>query len=61
MCIPDPSKPDFVTDLILPKTVSEASVESRSAFLKAVDRHYRALNEKAEHADLDAYMRKPGR
>src|SRR5258708_2389109 len=29
MCIPDPSKPDFkVTDLSLPKTVSEASVES---------------------------------
>ena len=56
MCIPDPSKPDFaVTDLSLPKTVSEASVESRSAFLKAVDRRYRALNEKAEHADLDAY------
>ena len=56
MCIPDPSKPDFaVTDLSLPKTVSEASVESRSAFLKAVDRRYRALNEKAEYADLDAY------
>src|SRR2546425_11934750 len=56
MCIPDPSKPDFaVTDLSLPKTVSEASVESRSAFLKAVDRRYRALNETVEHADLDAY------
>jgi len=56
MCIPDPSKPDFaVTDLSLPKSVSEASVESRSAFLRAVDRRYRALSETAEHADLDAY------
>ncbi|MBI1787793.1 MAG: DUF1501 domain-containing protein [Acidobacteria bacterium] len=56
MCIPDPSKPDFqVTDLSLPKTVSQASVESRSAFLNAVDRRYRALNETAEHADMDAF------
>jgi len=55
MCIPDPSKPDFrVTDLSLPKTVSEASVESRSAFLKAVDRHYRSLNDTADHANVDA-------
>ena len=56
MCIPDPSKPDFkVTDLTLPKTVSEASVESRSAFLKAVDRRYRALNDTADHANVDAF------
>ena len=56
MCIPDPSKPDFqVTDLSLPKTVSEASVESRSAFLKAVDRHYRSLNDTADHANVDAF------
>ncbi len=56
MCIPDPSKPDFqVTELSLPKTVSEASVESRSAFLQAVDRRYRALNETAEHANMDAF------
>jgi len=56
MCIPDPSKPDFrVTDLSLPKTVSAASVESRSAFLKAVDRHYRALNDTADHANVDAF------
>jgi uncharacterized protein (DUF1501 family) len=56
MCIPDPSKPDFrVTDLSLPKTVSEVSVESRSAFLKAVDRRYRALNETVEHANMDAF------
>ena len=42
MCIPDPAKPGFeVTDLSLPKTVSQAAVESRSAFLKAVDRRYR--------------------
>ena len=56
MCIPDPSKPDFqVTDLSLPKTVSEASVESRLAFLKVVDRHYRALNDTADHANVDAF------
>lgn len=56
MCIPDPSKPGFeVTDLSLPKTVSHAAVESRSAFLRAVDRRYRALNETAEHANMDAF------
>ena len=56
MCIPDPSKPGFeVTDLSLPKTVSQASVDSRSAFLKAVDRRYRELNETAEHTNMDAF------
>jgi uncharacterized protein (DUF1501 family) len=56
MCIPDPSKPGFeVTDLSLPKSVSQTAVESRSAFLKAVDRRYRSLNETAEHANMDAY------
>lgn len=56
MCIPDPAKPGFqVTDLSLPKSVSEASVESRGAFLKAVDRRYRALNETAEHSNMDAF------
>lgn len=56
MCIPDPSKPDFeVTDLALPKAVSEASVEGRSAFLHAVDRRYRAMNNRAEHTDMDAF------
>jgi uncharacterized protein (DUF1501 family) len=56
MCIPDPSRPGFqVTDLSLPKSVSEASVESRSEFLKAVDRRYRSMNETAEHSSLDAY------
>ena len=56
MCIPDPAKPGFeVTDLSLPKSVSQAAVESRSAFLKAVDRRYRALNETAEHTNMDAF------
>lgn len=56
MCIPDPSRPGFeVTDLSLPKTVSQAAVESRSAFLKAVDRSYRTLNETAAHTDMDAF------
>ncbi len=56
MCIPDPSKPGFeVTDLSLPKTVSQVSVDSRSAFLKIVDRRYRQMHETAEHANLDAF------
>jgi len=56
MCIPDPSRPDFqVTDLSLPKAVSQASVESRSSFLTAVDRRYRALNDTADHANVDAF------
>lgn len=56
MCIPDPAKPGFaVTDLSLPKTVSQAAVESRSAFLKIVDRQYRALDETAQHTNMDAY------
>jgi uncharacterized protein (DUF1501 family) len=56
MCIPDPARPGFqVTDLSLPKTVSEKSVESRSAFLQAVDRRYRELNETVEHTNMDAF------
>lgn len=56
MCIPDPSRPNFeVTDLSLPKTVSQVSVESRSEFLKVVDHRYRTLNDTVEHADLDAF------
>ena len=56
MCIPDPSKPGFeVTDLSLPKSLSQSAVEGRSQFLKAIDRRYRALNETAEHANMDAY------
>ena len=56
MCIPDPSRPGFeVTDLSLPKTVSQAAVESRSAFLKAVDRRYRSLDETVEHTNMDVY------
>jgi hypothetical protein len=56
MCIPDPSKPGFqVTDLSLPKSVSQAAVESRSAFLDVVDRHYRALNDTVEHTNMDAF------
>jgi Protein of unknown function (DUF1501) len=56
MCIPDPGKPNFqVTDLSLPKTVSQAAVESRSAFLKVVDHSYRELNDTAEHTNMDAF------
>jgi len=56
MCIPDPSRPGFeVTDLSLPKSVSQAAIDGRSAFLKAVDRQYRSLNETAEHTNMDAF------
>src|SRR5262249_23997495 len=56
MSIPDPAKPGFeVTDLSLPKSVSQAAVESRSAFLSVVDRHYRTLNDTAEHVNMDAF------
>ena len=56
MCIPDPSRADFqVTDLSLPKSVSRQSVESRNAFLNVVDRHYRALNDTADHTNVDAF------
>jgi uncharacterized protein (DUF1501 family) len=56
MCIPDPSKPNFeVTDLSLPKSVSQAAVEGRSEFLAAVDRRYRQLSESAEHQNMDAF------
>src|SRR3954468_8285112 len=56
MCIPDPAKPGFeVTDLSLPKSVSKAAVESRSAFLQAVDRRYRELNDTVEHTNMDVF------
>lgn len=56
MCIPDPSRPGFqVTDLSLPKTVSQQAVEGRSEFLKIVDQRYRAMNETADHSNMDAY------
>ena len=56
MCIPDPSRPNFdVTDLSLPKSISQASVESRSEFLNVVDHQYRALNETADHANVDSF------
>jgi uncharacterized protein (DUF1501 family) len=56
MCIPDPAKPGFeVTDLSLPKSVSQAAVESRSAFLQVVDRRYRELNDTVEHTNMDAF------
>src|SRR5260370_27636128 len=50
MCIPDPSKPGFsVTDLSLPKTVSAASVEHRTAFLTAEDRFSPSLHTSSDH------------
>jgi uncharacterized protein (DUF1501 family) len=56
MCIPDTRRPNFeVTDLSLPKTVSQAAVESRSAFLNVVDHQYRSLNETADHANVDSF------
>jgi hypothetical protein len=59
MLIPDPSKKDFeVTDLALPKSVSQAAVENRRAFLNVVDRNYRARVASVEHANMDAFTKK---
>jgi hypothetical protein len=56
MTLPDPSRPDFkVADLSLPKSVSEAAVHSRQAFLKVVDQHYRAAYHSLEHASVDGF------
>jgi hypothetical protein len=56
MTLPDPSKKNFqVTDLSLPKSLSERSVENRKSFLSVVDRHYRAAYEGAEHANVDGF------
>lgn len=56
MCIPDPSKKGFeVPDLVLPKSLSEKAVDSRRAFLDAVDLRYRKLYEGAEKADMDGF------
>lgn len=56
MCVPDPSRPNFeVTDLSLPKDVSQDAIDGRGAFLKAVDRRYRAMNDTAEHTNMDAF------
>ncbi len=56
MAIPDPSKAGFqVADLSLPKSLSAQAVDSRQAFLKAVDSHYRAAYEGAEHANMDGF------
>jgi uncharacterized protein (DUF1501 family) len=59
MLIPDPSKEGFeVTDLSLPKSVSQAAVDNRREFLKVVDRDYRARVASAEHAKMDAFATK---
>jgi len=56
MAIPDPSKAGFqVADLSLPKSVSAQAVDSRQAFLKTVDSHYRSAYEGLEHASMDGF------
>lgn len=56
MAVPDPSSKDFqVADLSLPKSLSPLAVESRQAFLQAVDHHYRSTHTGAEHANLDGF------
>jgi hypothetical protein len=56
MTLPDPAKKDFrVADLTLPKAVSDRAVQSRQAFLKVVDQHYRSAYEGAEHANMDGF------
>jgi len=56
MILPDPSKPNFsVPDLSLPKTVSAEEIEDGRTLLKIVDRHFRAKEQHAEFAKLDAF------
>ncbi len=56
MTLPDPSKKDFqVSDLSLPKALSQQAVENRRSFLNVVDRHYRAASVGAEHANMDGF------
>lgn len=56
MAMPDPSQPNFkVSDLSLPKSVSEAAVGGRKSFLDIVDKRYRAASESAEHANMDGF------
>lgn len=56
MTLSDPSRKNFqVTDLSLPKSMSEQAVENRKAFLSVVDRRYRAAYEGAEHANMDGF------
>jgi hypothetical protein len=56
MALPDPSRKDFqVTDLSLPKSVSEQAVEGRQSFLDIVDQRYRKLTQSAEHANMDGF------
>jgi hypothetical protein len=55
MCVTDPSKDGFqVPDLTLPKSASGSVVHSRQELLSVVDRRYRELYDKAEHANMDA-------
>jgi hypothetical protein len=55
MCVTDPSRDSFqVPDLTLPKSASESLVHSRQEFLAVVDRRYRDLYDRAEHANVDA-------
>jgi hypothetical protein len=56
MILPDPSKPGFaVPDLSLPKSISADEIEDGRTLLKLVDRHFRAKEENAEFAKLDAF------
>lgn len=56
MALPDPNQKNFqVTDLSLPKSLSENAVEGRRSFLNVVDQRYRKLSQAAEHANMDSF------
>lgn len=56
MVMPDPSQPNFqVTDMSLPKSLSEHAASGRRSFLDIVDRKYRAASQYAEHANMDGF------
>jgi hypothetical protein len=56
MVLPDPSSPDFtVPDLSLPKSISADAIEDRRTMLKMADQFFRAKEETAEFAKMDAF------
>lgn len=59
MTMPDPSQPNFqVTDMSLPKSLSEQAASGRRSFLDVVDKRYRAASQYAEHAAMDSFSSK---
>jgi len=56
MVLPDPSAPNFqVPDLSLPKSITAEAIDDRRTMLKIVDAHFRAKEDNADFAKMDAF------